>query len=439
MNARTLSIVVFGITLAAVMLAHGEVGSPSADIVAVLSDPELAGVLRDTLERNPEIAAAEARLEAERQIAPQARVLPDPEVQLTAYLMPPQTRVGALRAMAMVSQRLPGAGKRGLREQSALQFATAAAAEVEARRLRLITDARRLYHEAGYLDAAFAVLEADRVTLAHFEELARARYASGVGLQQDVVSIQAEITKIDGRFADIRARRASVLAAINALRDRPGAGLDPRPPTRTRLPLAGWETLRERALESRPELSAVDALILRAEAEADIAGKRGAPDFNIGLVYGFVEPRTDANPPDNGEDDLGVTGGITIPLWRDNLRAGVEEASQRRLAAQEQRRAVVASIDRELQELRGRIPEVERQVDLFEGPLRIQSEQVLRSAEAAYAAGRIDGLALLDAERTLLDVGLAAQRSRADLAIALAELEGTIAGPLAVHDKGEGQ
>jgi hypothetical protein len=60
----------------------------------------------------------------------------------------------------------------------------------------------------------------------------------------------------------------------------------------------------------------------------------------------------------------------------------------------------------------------------------VQSEHALRSAEAAYTAGRVDALALLDAERVLLDVRLAAVRARADLAIARARLEGAIAAPL---------
>ena len=101
-----------------------------------------------------------------------------------------------------------------------------------------------------------------------------------------------------------------------------------------------------------------------------------------------------------------------------------------RLAAEAHHRGVVAEIDRELEELHGRIPEIGRRIQIFEGVLRIQAEQALRSAEAAYATGRIAAVALLDSERTLLDVQLAAARSRADLAIAIAELEGAIAGPL---------
>jgi outer membrane protein TolC len=68
---------------------------------------------------------------------------------------------------------------------------------------------------------------------------------------------------------------------------------------------------------------------------------------------------------------------------------------------------------------------------LLENILAVQSEQALASAEAAYTAGRVDALALLDAERTLLEVRLSAARSRADLANAFIELEGATATPLA--------
>ncbi len=431
MKRSTIWIVV-AIAIAQLAPAFGQVPSPSPSvaIVASITDPALAEVLRDVLDRNPDIAAAAAAVEADRLMAPQARALPQPEAQVTGYLMPPETRVGALRAMAMVSQRLPGGGKRALSEQAAGQQATASAAELEALRLQRVTEARTLYHEIGFLDAALAVLETDRATLAHFEEVARARYASGVGLQQEVVSIQAEITRLDARRSDLQGRRATSLAALNSLRDRFASPLAPNPSPKRATPTLDWSGLRERAMSARPELAALDARVDRAATEAEIAGKRGAPDFSVGVVYGFVEPRTDANPPGNGDDDLGLTGGITIPIWRDGIRAGVEEATGRRLAAEQQRRAAVVGIDRELEALRGRLPEIGRQVELFEGTLRIQSEQALRSAEAAYASGGVDALALLDSERTLLDVRLAAVRSRVDLAIALGELERTIAGPL---------
>ena len=62
--------------------------------------------------------------------------------------------------------------------------------------------------------------------------------------------------------------------------------------------------------------------------------------------------------------------------------------------------------------------------------LGIQADQSLRSAEAGYAAGTLNSLDLLDAERVLLEVRTATERTRADYAIALARLEGAVGEPL---------
>jgi len=405
--------------------------SPSHEIIMAISDPKLAAVLQEVVDRSPEIAVATARTEAVRQVAPQARALPDPQATLTAFVLPPETRVGPQRATVSLSQRIPGGSKRKLRHQAALEGAASSAAQTEALRLRLITDARRLYHEIGFLDRSAEVLHSDRGILNHFEELARARYAAGQGLQQEVVTIQAEITRIDAKLADTAARRAGRVAALNALRDRPGAPITPSPAEPpTAQAAVDWVELRERALAFRPEMASLAASARRAGTEAELAGNRSSPDFMVGLTYGWIDRRTDVDVPDNGQDILGLTGGLTIPIWGGSIDAGREEATQRRLVVEEQRRATVTSIDRQLEELRGRLPELRRQLQLFEGVLRIQSDQALGSAEAAYATGRVAALSLLDAERTLLDVRLAAARSRADLAIALAELEHVIAGPL---------
>ncbi len=127
--------------------------SPSHDIITAISDPTLAAVLRDVVDRNPEIAVATARTEAVRQVAPQVRALPDPQAALTAFVLPPETRVGPQRATVSLSQRIPGGSKRKLRHQAALEGAASSVAQTEALRLRLITDVRRLYHEIGFLDS----------------------------------------------------------------------------------------------------------------------------------------------------------------------------------------------------------------------------------------------------------------------------------------------
>ena len=181
----------------------------------------------------------------------------------------------------------------------------------------------------------------------------------------------------------------------------------------------------------------------RAASRVESTKKASSPNVVVGLNYGYVSRRHDEagrlDPPeDNGQDIFGLTGGISLPIWRSSLDAGIEERVQNRLAAEEGRREVTAVIDGKLGDLVHRIPLLEEQVSLYDSVLIVQAKQSLQSAESAYAAGTADALDLLDAERVLLQVRIAAERVRSDLDIARAQLEGVIAGPL-VNARGEGE
>jgi cobalt-zinc-cadmium efflux system outer membrane protein len=159
------------------------------------------------------------------------------------------------------------------------------------------------------------------------------------------------------------------------------------------------------------------------------------------VTYTAVGDRTDPAgilqpPPDNGSDVFGISASLNLPIKRGKLKAGVEEAAEMRLAAVERKRDVTTTIDRALGELRERVRLSGEQVRLLDHVLLVQAEQSLRSAEAGYAAGGLNSLDLLDAERTLLDVRTGAARARSDHAIALARLEGAIGGPLTPGTEG---
>jgi cobalt-zinc-cadmium efflux system outer membrane protein len=440
-ETRKTLVVGLGVAVLAGLAEHVRAAEPaeqpqSARLVAGLSDATLRGLASDALERNPRVAAAEARARAARQKAPQAGSLPDPMIGATAYVSSPETRVGPQQVAGTLSQKLPWFGKLSLKEKAALEHADALAAEVEALRLDLVTETRCLYYEIGFLDAWSSVVEDDRATLDHYERLARTRYASGVGIEQAVVKIQAEITKDDTRLLDIADRRAASVAALNALRDEPQSTKVPP----VVLPdygdlAADSAALRGRALALRPEVAAADAEIARADTEIDLAHKEYMPDVTVGATYAWVGLRGDpaglaAPPPDNGKNVFAISAAVNLPIHRGRLKAGVEQAAELRSAASETKRTVVTGIDRALGELTERVALTWKQLRLLKDVLAIQADQSLRSAEAGYAAGALGSLDLLDAERVLLDVRTSVERTRADYAIAVARLEGAVGEPV---------
>lgn len=409
---------------------------PAGEIAAAQKNTSMRLLLQEVLERNPSVAAlaADARAAAER--APQVKALPDPVVSVTAFLLSPETRVGPQYGTVALSQRFPWFGKLPAREQVELAAAVSARARVAARRLAIVTEARRLAYELAWLDLEEREVRADRGTLEHYEELARARYSSGVGIQQSIIKIQAEITRDDNRLLEIATRRGTLKARLNTLRDRPRGTPLPSFSLPERIEEGpAVESLLQEALVRRPELAELDALIQKAENAGVVAQKDYSPDVTAGIAWTWVGKRSDpageVNPPENnGRDVLALFASVNLPVHRERLAAGVEEAGQQRMAAEQRRRAVRAAIEGDIADLANTMKTTSAQVRLFDEVLVVQAHQSLNSAEMAYATGNVAVLDLLDAERILLEVRIAAARARADWAVAAARMEGAVGLPL---------
>lgn len=413
----------------------GATGATGA-LLGSLRSPGLHDLVVEVLERNPEIARQERLAAAAETKAPQLHALPDPVAALSLFVLPPETRTGPQRSSVSIQQKLPWLGKLALREQAALYAAAAARAEVERVRLDKLTATRRLSHEIAFLDAYQAVVKAERGTLVRYEKSAQARYATGTGLQQEIVRIQAQITRTDTRLLEIAERRSTLLANLNRLRDRPAStpieGLGSNEPVE---PAFDPVLLRSLARSHRPELVAIEARIAAGSSLVSLAEKSFRPDITLGFSYTAVERRDDAlgrlAPPEgNGDDILALTGSLNLPVRRKKLEAGLEEAYASRWVSEEEKRAVLADIESTIGDLVTRMPLLFEHLSLLESVLHKQAREALRSAETAYSTGKLNAVDLLDAEVVLFEVQIAAARTRADLAVAWAELERAVGRPI---------
>jgi len=412
---------------------------PADRILQSLSDTELRGLVSETLARNPGVARAQAQARAADLRAPQVRALPDPVAGVTAWLRGPETRTGPQVLTLSWVQSLPWLSKFDLKEQAALLEASALRSDVEASRLALSTAVRRLYYELAFLGRYKEITQDYLDHLRQHEEISQSRYATGMGASQDVIKMQAEITLADNLLLDIDQRRIELEARVNDLRDRSASSVIlPAVLPEGEEVVPDFSELREIAEQSRPEVTAADARIAATEVRVKLAEKEYRPDFKVGLTYTFVDRREDpagiANPPEgNGDDILGIQGGVSVPIWRQKLKSGADEASEHELAAREARRDVLAGIDTGIGDLIQRIPLTWQQLRLLQDILILQAEESVLSAQAGYVSGALNALDLLDAEHVLFEADTAIARAQADYAIRLAQLEGEVGGPIAQH------
>ena len=416
------------------------VDATSADY-ATLDDARLEALVAEALERNPQVQAAVWNETAARERIPTAGALPDPTLQLTGFAQAPQTRVGPQTSGLAVNQRLPWFGKRADRAEATTVRAEIQREAVTARRAEVVRQVKVAYYELGYLDRAIAITGEERELLEHYESLARARYSQGVGLQQAVVKLQAQITRVLNRRQELTRQRIGVESRLNALRDRPAhlgipdVNLGDRPKV-----VVDHDRILAIGRANAPEVKAAALAVDHDEVGVRLAHRRYWPDLVLGATWGRVRARDDdpgrANPPpDNGRDTLGLTLGVNIPLHRDIYDAAVREAVARRTAARANHRYALNGVDQAARSTGFALTTIEVQMALYENALVPQAEQAQRATEEAYATGTTGVLDLLDSEEVLLDVRLGLARLEADYLQALADMERAIGAPFPLRSQ----
>ena len=407
-------------------------GGIQAQTYANFGDARLKDLAEQALENNPGIRRAFGEYEAALQRIPQLTSLPDPMVGVTQYVRSPETRVGPQNTMLSISQRFPWFGKLSDRGKVAAKEAAALEQMYEAKRAEIVRQVKLAYFDLAYIDRAIRITEEDLSLLRHFETLAQARYSQGVGLQQAVVKLQAEITRDLNRLEVFRRQRTDAEAALNTLLDQPPE----TPIAQVLLPAAptvaiDWQKLYTTGRESRPEVKAAFNQIEKNEKGIQLARREYWPDVTVSAGYVNVDGRQDpagrmSPPPDNGKDVYNFSVGVNLPIFRRKYDAGVLEASERFQAAREGYRDLINSVEVSVRAVGFRIETIRTQIDLFENALLPQADQALRSSEAAYSSGTLGVLDLLDSERVLLEVRLGLAQLRSDYLKSLAEMERAI-------------
>ena len=395
-------------------------------------DPALGALITETLARNPRIQQVGARHVAARHGVRQATALPDPMLTFTRHVAPVETRLGPQINGVALRQDLPWFGKRTERGQVAEWEASATKHDIDAVTAETVRQVKHAYFELGYLDRAVDIADEESQLLRHYETLARARYSQGVGFQQAVVKLQAEITRVLTRRHEFRRQRVEAESVLNALRDRPvdlalpKVGLEARPPFEIQ-----HDRLASLGREHRAEVRAAKARIQGAESAVRLSRRAHWPDVVVGASWGEIEGRRDAagraQPPvDNGQDVFSVSLGVNIPIYQSALKAGTAAAAARVRAAERAHREALRRVDQEVRTATSDLVAIDDQIGLLERALLPQAEQALSTTEEAYTAGTVGVLELLDSEEVLLDVRLGLARLQADYMQALADLERAI-------------
>ncbi len=371
---------------------------------------DLAALVQEAVENNPEIRAAAQRHEATKAMIPQARTLPDPMIRLSYEDMPVR------ETMYGVSQEIPFPGKLKLKGEIASREADRVEQEYFAVRLGVVARLKEAYFEQRLLYQSMAIIEESRQLLVQFSKAAEAGYTVGKMAQADVFRAQAEVSRNLARLATIRQRQQSVSAELARLLNRsPGESVDvpgethPRPIRRS---LADLINLVDQA----PLLRARSEGVERGDAAVALARREYLPDFEIGVQGMRDEPM--------GENGYQLMLNVTVPLYyATKQRYGVYEARAARAQAVGDLQAAHQELVMRVRDDVAQIKRAEELIALLGKAIIPQAQLTLDSAKAAYAVGRVDFLTLLNSLLTLQESELELQAEIAEHEKSRARLE----------------
>lgn len=378
----------------------------SALAAADTSLPSTAGpedFVAYALKHNASLAAAEARAEAGRERVPQARALPDPELMYGHYIQ----RMDVRQSIG-VRQAFPYPGTRGRRASVAENEAAVRAMDAESLRRAITEEIIRTYADMAYIEASLRILGDNIDVLGRIERSVEARIEAGSGSGTALIRAEVARVRLEDEQAVLAARLPSLRARLNRLLGREA---HERVPSLQPLETVVAETPVMNAgsgeLAAHPDLLGMEHAIEGRREAAALARREGRPRFALGAEW----MDTVSGKP----EEVKVTLGVSLPLWRERHRAGEREAraEQRALeAGQRDRRHALEADYREATDL---YDDARRRAALYGERLLPRARGALDAEEAAYAGGRGDLLDVLDAQRVLLELEQQHHAARADI------------------------
>jgi len=385
---------------------------------------KLASLVEEASENNPVIKASKARWEAFSMRPSQEGSLPNPiiggrikNVSFSDITLGEDPRSDI---QAFVSQEIPFPGKLSSKEEIAQQESDSQRWLSDATSRKVIADLKEAYFDWFFINKSIEITNRNKVLLQKFTKIAEVKYEVGMGIQQDVLKAQVEVSGFIERLELLTKRKEIVETKIKKILNRP---LDsplgePEETTKTELAITLAE-ITDATSEHAPLLKSSSEMIDSKEESLKLAQKQYLPDFILGATY-FNR--------DGGNGDLDdiwqVSLGLKVPLyyWRKE-KFGVREAALDVSEAQENYESTKNNLLFEIKDNYITATTAEKLVELYQAGIIPQSTLSLESAISGYQVGEIDFLTLLNNLITLFNFELEYYQQLTEYQKALARIE----------------
>lgn len=317
-----------------------------------------------------------------------------------------------------VEQQLVRGRKLAVNQQVMSHAIDGQSAEVEAQRLRVLTDVRIKFFAVLAAQRQLELTEEFSALAAKGVEIADRRKAALEGSQTELLQAQIQLNEIE------LAHRQAEIAFVSSFEELAAfAGIPDMQPERVNgdlnqaIEVLDWEAAYEELVASSPELQAAHARLREASTRICREQLQAIPNPTIQMGAGIDNA--------TGSGLLNIQIGAPIPLFNGNEgNIGAARADYER-AAQEVNRLELA--------IKSRLARVSREYDWALAAVQKYAQDVMPKAqealaltEQAYVTGEFDFLQVFIVRRTYFESNLKFVQAQAELAQANARVQGML-------------
>ena len=409
---------------------YGQQAASASEREHVVQMDEL---VQELLKNSPALRSAQYRVDGAMKRPSQVSTLPEPKLSVSNFGVGyPLSRLRNSEFAYVgfvVSQEIPYPGKLALAAEEARRGAEADREVYRALILDATAQVKSAYYEWFGATKAIEITRKNRDLLQRLEQISRARYAVGKGLQQDVLKAQVELSMLEQQLEVLGQRKATAEARIQSLinTERPLG----QPADVVLAPLTAGLAEVLAALDAlSPKLKTKQAMVEGRAVAIERSKKEYRPDFAVNAQW--------LKTGGPFRDYYVVSAEVKIPLyfWR-KQRLGVEESVARFREARQDYLADRQELVFQVKDLFLTAKTSERLLALYREGVIPQSTLSLESALAAYQVGNADFLTLMNNFSTVLSYEMQYYGEIAKHGQAVARLEALIAMPLTERQGGK--
>ncbi|QGJ72439.1 Heavy metal RND efflux outer membrane protein, CzcC family [Planctomycetales bacterium 10988] len=376
--------------------------------------------------QHPQVQAARWAVSATMAKIPQARALEDP--LLTGTLWPiadqsVQTASGRVATSLMLMQKIPWPEKLHVREEVAKRELQMALANLQQTELDILLKVQLAYYDLWFNQRALKLLKENNRLSEQLVQDAKSRYRTG-GSQKDVLQAQLEVDRIAEQLLNYQRQQAIAQNDLATAISSP-LGVPPQVPHDLELqPLPQQLDLLLAAAErANPNLKAKLWAVSRDRQKRELACLERYPNLQVGSGWSLVTEEEAISPVADGHDQVNLTLGMTVPLWKERIDAGIREASAKVAQSSQEWEAEKETTLGKIKRLYETLELIEAQREIYRERVLPRSEQTIQLAIAEYRGNKTDFDEVLDLFTMQLMLKLQAAQLDATYAKTMAQLD----------------